>query len=727
MRCLQLHGFSILRHSNPYPLLTPQIPLSILKYFSLVTLLLFVCLFATNTVTAQRNYAENVTIARDTFGVPHIYGKTDADVAYGLAYAHCEDDFKTLYEMLVMIKGHNGRATGVKGATTDFFVHSLGAKAIAEERYETDISPEFRAYLEAFAAGINDYAKAHPKEYKIKRVFPVTGKDIVQGYVLQMTLISDAHKPVGEIIDGKFDKMVEEEPKGSNAFAFSPNRTANGNTMLCVNPHVPFEGFFSWYEAHIKSDEGLDMVGALLPGGVTLFLGTNQHLGWAHTWNGLDLVDVFHLKMHPSKKNLYWLDGQWHKLETSVAKLRVKLKKWLPVIPVRKKIYWSEYGPTYKSKNGEFYSIRFGANQDIRVAEQWFKMNKAQNFEEFREIIKMGALARFNIVYADKEGHIFYVNNGMIPVRNSAYNWTAVLPGDTLATLWTSLHEIDSLPMIQDPECGFVYNVNNTPYNATCDEENIPYGQYAADMGFRMGNNNRSMRFQQLMGEYAEVDFEIMKKIKFDNSYPDTSAFIHSVMMMMDTTDISDKPDLHKMKMAMRTWDREASPQSTEATLFLIVFDYVFKKKGYSDGAFMGPVVIESELFVEALEFTKERLMTHFGSLEVPIEKVQRVRRGEADYYMPGFPDALAANYSKRMDDGTYEGFIGDAYTLLVEYDKTGPIRIETLHPLGASARPDSKHYTDQMPLFSKQTPKPMTMDWDEILKTAERVYHPGE
>lgn len=689
---------------------------------------LLICLLLSTQLFAQRDYAANVTIARDTFGVPHIYGKTDADAAYGLAWAHCEDDFKTLNEMLILIKGHHGRTSGVDGATTDFFVHSLGAKQIAEERYEKDISPEFREYLEGFAAGINDYAKSHKKELTVKRVYPVTPVDIIQGYVLQMTLISDAHKPVSKIIDGKFDQIQEQEPKGSNAFAFSPNRTTNGNTMLCVNPHVPFEGFFSWYEAHMKSDEGLDMIGALLPGGVSLFLGTNQNLGWAHTWNGLDLVDVYHLTMHPKKKNLYWLDGRWHKLETGVAKLRVKLKKWLPVIPVRKKTYWSKYGPTYKSKNGEFYSIRFGANQDIRVAEQWFKMTKAKNLEEFREILKMGALARFNIVYADKEGHIFYVNNGMIPKRNSAYNWTAVVPGDTSATLWTNLYEVDSLPMIQDPDCGYVYNVNNTPYHATCDEENIPYGQFATDMGFRMGDNNRSMRFQQLMRENQQVDFETMKKIKWDNSYPDTSAFINSIMVMMDSTELSSKPELNRMKQAMRSWDREADPQSVEATWFLMVFDYVFKEKDWNDGAFMGPVAIEPELFEEALQFSHDRLIEHFGGIDIPIEQVQRIRRGDsADYYMPGFPDALAANYSKRKDDGTYEGFIGDAYTLVVEYDKTGPIKIETLHPLGASARPESKHYTDQMPLFSKQTPKPMTMDWDEILKTAERVYHPGE
>ncbi|MDX2002591.1 MAG: penicillin acylase family protein [Chitinophagales bacterium] len=693
--------------------------MNVTKRFYLVFVYCCFCYIAT--AQNPRDYAAHVTIARDKYGVPHIYGQTDADVAYGLAWAHSEDDFKTIEEALLMTKGLNGLANGKDGAITDFFVHAMGIKALVDSKYETDISPEFKLYLDGYAAGLNAYAATHKKEVRIPKAFPVCGKDLIQGYVLQMVLISYAHKPIEKIIKGKFDQMVT---KGSNAFALSAPKSESGNTMLCVNPHVAFEGLFSWYEAHLKSDEGLDLLGALFPGGVTIFLGTNQNLGWAHTWNGLKLTDVYRLKMNPDKKNQYWFDGKWEDLQTGKAKLRVKLKKWLPRIPVGKKLYWSKFGPTFKSKNGEFYSIRVAANMDIKAAEQWYRMGKAANKEEFMTAVKMNSIIRFNLIYADKVGNISYIDDGMIPQRNNNLNWEQPVRGDTSLYLWTTWYPTDSLPSVHNPGCGWVYNTNNTPYDATCKEENIPFGKFSPNMGFRTGNNNRSTRFKELMNEHDKVSFDEMKSIKFDISYPAGSEFIVSVLKQLDIS--CSKPELEELRKRMINWDRKAAPESTEATLFMVTIAYIFDKKDYDDNSFLGSIVIEKELMEEALQYTYNHLMAHFGSTNVPISQLQRVRRGSLDLPMPGFPDALAANYSKQdKETGRYYGYVGDTYTMLVEYGPKGPIRIETLSVYGSSARPDSPHYNDQMRLFSKQQTKTMTMDWQQILKEAERVYQP--
>ncbi len=700
-------------HSSSNILLLTMKPLQVL-------LVLF--LFCNVAIQAQtRDYAANVTIARDKWGVPHIYGKTDPDVAYGLAWAHAEDDFKTIEQTLLMSKGMAGLVNGKDGAITDFFVHAMGIKNMVDARYETDVSPEFKRYLDGYAAGLNAYVKAHPKEVRIKKVFPGSGKDIIQGYVLQMVLISAAHKSVEKVVKGKYDLP---ENMGSNAFAFSSAKTANGNTMLCVNPHVAFEGLFSWYEAHLKSDEGMDIMGALFPGGVTIFLGTNQHLGWAHTWNGLHLTDVYRLKMNPDKKNQYWFDGKWEELETGKAKLRVKIKKWLPRIPVGKKLYWSKFGPTFESENGQFYSIRVAANMDIKTAEQWYRMGKANNKEEFWEAVKMNSIIRFTITYADKMGNISLIDNGMIPQRRNDLDWTNPLRGDTSLHLWQTWYPTDSLPQIHNPQCGWVYNTNNTPFDATCEGSNATEANYPEHMGFRKGNNNRSTRFKELMQQYGKISFEEMRKIKFDHSYPTNSEFLVSVMKQLDFE--CAKPELNALRLRMINWNRQAKPDNVDATLFFVGIAYIFKKKGYDDNDFRGAVVMEKELVEEALQYTHDYLMQHFGSTEVPLSKVQLVRRGAVELPMPGFPDALAANYCKQdKESGKYYGYVGDSYTLLVEYDAKGPVRIETLQNYGSSARPDSPHYNDQMRLFSKQQTKTMTMDWPTILKDAERVYQP--
>ncbi len=672
--------------------------------------------------TTTRDYANNVTIARDKWGVPHIYGKTDPDVAYGLAWAHAEDDFKTIEETVLMTKGMNGLINGKDGAITDFFVHAMGITRVVDAKYETDITPEFKRYLDGYAAGLSAYAAAHPKQVRIKKAFPLTGKDMIKGYTLRMILISYAHGKVEDIVKGKFDVP---EVKGSNAFALAPPKTDNGNTLLCVNPHVPFEGAFSWYEAHLKSDEGMDIIGALFPGGVTVFLGTNQNLGWSHTWNGLNLTDVYRLKMNPDQKNQYWYNGKWEDLELGKAKLRVKIKKWLPRIPVGKKIYWSKFGPTFKSPNGDFYSIRFPSNMDIRAAEQWFRMNKATNKAEFMTAVKMNALCRFNIIYADKKGNVSFIDDGMIPQRDNSLDWTLPLRGDTSLYLWETWLPTYSMPQIHNPNCGWVYNTNNTPYEATCDGENIPVGTFSKNMGFRKGMNNRSLRFKALMEQYPKVGFEEMKKIKFDNSYPSTGLFIQSVMSQLDND--YGNTDLNALRDRMLKWNRTASPDDVDAPLFMICIEYIFKKKDYDDNHFRREIEIGKELFAEALAYTQANLMDHFGTTLVPLKDIQRIKRGNVEMPMPGFPDAIAANYSKQnKENGKYYGYVGDSYTMLVEYDANGPIRIESLSPFGASANPQSPHYTDQLPLFSTQQTKVMSMDWEQIKKDAERIYHPG-
>jgi len=539
--------------------------------------------------------------------------------------------------------------------------------------------------------------------------------------VLQMVLISSIHKSVSKIVGGEYDL-----PKnmGSNAFAFSPPKTANGNTMLCANPHLAFEGLFSWYEAHLKSDEGMDIVGALFPGGVTIFVGTNQHLGWSHTWNRLNLYDTYRLKMNPKKKDQYWFDGKWETLEKDKAKLRVKLKKWLPRIPVPKAIYWSKFGPTFKSANGQFYAVRVPANMDIRAAEQWYRMNKATNKQEFMDAVSMNAIVRFTITYADKEGNISFIDDGMLPVRQKNLDWQQPVRGDTSLHLWETFYPTDSMPQVHNPSCGWVYNTNNTPYDATCAEGNIQLGSIPSLWGFRTGMNNRANRFKELMVKYPTVTFEEMSKIKFDNTYPSNSEFLVSVMDQMDIT--CTKPELEKLRRRMINWNRIATKDDVDATLYLVALNYIFKKLGYDDQNFLGAVVIEKEMLEEALQYTHDYCNQYFGSTEVPLSKVQLVKRGDVELPMPGFPDALAANYSKQdAENGKYYGYVGDSYTLLVEYDANGPVLIETLHNYGSSARPDSPHYTDQMELFSKQQTKTMTMDWEVILKEAKKVYQP--
>jgi acyl-homoserine-lactone acylase len=693
--------------------------------FSKATISLFLFLLLFSEIHAQtRNYSEHVEIVRDQWGVPHIYGKTDPDVAYGLAWANAEDDFKTMQENFLPVKGLMGKWKGKDGAPLDFLVEFLGSMKIAEAKYEKEISPEFKKYLEGYCQGVNDYAKEHPEEVEVKDAFPIEPVEVVATYHYLMALITALQDQLKNVMDGKLDSMAVKF--ASNAFAVNNLKSENGNPILVVNPHLRFEGWFSWYEAHLVSEEGMNMMGALFHGGTSVFVGTNEHLGWSHTWNKYDLVDTYKLKMHPSDKLSYEFDGEWEKLEKNKVKLKVKLKNWLPTITVNKTYYTSCIGPVLSSKNGEFYALRWGAMDEVRTAEQWYKMNKAENFNEFYQTLEMNALPRFNIVYADRDQNIFYIDNGIVPKRLADFEWKTVVPGNTSKAVWSEFYATKELPQVLNPDCGYVFNTNNTPFSATCTNDSLIKGNWDCYMDYRIGDNNRSGRFMELIEEKERVDFDDLKKIKFDNRYPKDGTFLRSISIIKEV-DANKYPDLKEIILSMQTWDKIADPESVAATYYLIALTYIFDKFSLSDESFIDGVQLDETKAIEAINHTKEHLMEHFQTIQVPLKEIQVIHRGDKDYSMPGYPDVLAANYSKpRKGDGKFEGIMGDTYTMIVEYGKNGPIRIESLVNFGSSAHPESKHFDDQLQLWIKQQTKSMTFDREEILKNAERIYHPG-
>jgi len=259
-------------------------------------ILLFVtCLTLTyNWANAQINPAK-IDIIRDSFGVPHIFGKTDPDVAYGLAWAHAEDDFATIQQSLMAGKSMLAQYQGKKGASIDYIIHLLRIPELVEAKYESDLSPAFKKLLEGYAAGLNAYANAHPKEILLKKIFPVTPKDMVQYSVLQLCVLSGADKALSSIFGGTVPLLENYKTAGSNAFAFNSAKTTDGQVYLDINAHQPLEGPVAFYEAHLNSEDGWNIIGANFPGAPCILHGCNEYLGWAHTVNSPEKLDVYQI------------------------------------------------------------------------------------------------------------------------------------------------------------------------------------------------------------------------------------------------------------------------------------------------------------------------------------------------------------------------------------------------------------------------------------------------
>lgn len=681
--------------------------------------LLFLAVFSFQTLLAQIN-PDNIKIVRDKWGVPHIFAKTDAEVSYGLAWANAEDDFKTMQLTLLAGKGMVGKHSGKDGATIDYVVALLRCREIAQEQYDKQLSPEYKRLIEGYIAGINAYAAKHPEEVLVKGTFPTTPKEYTASTILSLSMISGVDAVLQRIFKGQTKVLEQFKAAGSNAIAIHSSKTTDGSAYLAINPHQPLEGPVAWYEAHLCSEEGLNVLGALFPGGPVIFVGTNEHLGWTHTVNYQDKVDVFQLEMNPANKMQYQYDGRWETLEQRKVKLRVKMKGL--TIPVKKTALWSKYGATIQTKQGTF-SVRFSANQDIRGVEQWYKINKARNFSEFYKAMQMTAIPGFNTIYADKRDTIFYVSNGKIPFRTVGYDWKNTIPGNTSKTLTTAFHPFQDLPQYLNPPSGYLFNANHTPFNATAPNDNLKNENFDPTMGYETLDNNRSIRFQEQFSQYSKISFEDFKRIKYDGQLPQNKLYFPSNTDELFKLNPEEYPDIQPIVKVLNNWDRKTNIESKGAAVFLIIFNYFteeISKKGVE------PIdKISKEQAIAAFRYAKSYMTQHFGQTDIALGDIQKLVRGHIEKPVWGLPDVITAMHARPYKEGKLKVVQGESYIGLVKFPKEGLPEIETVLNFGQSTHENSPHFADQMELYLSQKTKKMTLDKAEVMKTAVRVYSP--
>ncbi|MBO0935120.1 penicillin acylase family protein [Fibrella sp. HMF5335] len=709
---------------------------------------LFLFFFLPQIVVAQINPA-SVTIARDAFGVPHIFAKTDPEVAYGLAWAHAEDNFKTIQYLMLPAKGLLGRQLGKTGAAADYVMELLHAGELVAGTKGPALSPDFQAVVEGYLQGINDFARAHPEQVLDKRAFPFSLTDYLKTSVLSLSVISGfdgalkaiyagrtptidfgspatAHRPARRRqnrADWLGDALNELSFPGSNAFAIHPAKTTEGEALLAINSHQPLEGPVAWYEAHLCSEQGWNIIGGLFPGGVTIFHGVNEHLGWAHTVNYQDKIDTYQLQTDKAHPGQYLFDGKWLPLEVKKVKLHVK---GIPVA-IGRKAYWSVYGPTVVTKKGTF-ALRLGANQELHGLEQWYRMNKARSFSEFHKALEPTAIPGFNIVYADRDT-IYYVSNGKIPRRDPAYNWAGTLPGNTSRTRWTQFHPLSDFPAYVNPPGGYVFNMNHTPFNATAPADNLKPEQFDLTIGYERFNTNRSVRFGELIAPLDKVSYADFKRIKYDLQLPQKLSYAAGPdANALFTLSPDAYPDISEQILTLKTWNRQATVDSPGAGLFLMVYHYWTDKL---NDVSPRPALTAADC-AESLRYAKSFMLKHFGKTGVTLGEYQQHARGNRATPIWGLPDVLASIYSAPYktptgQTGRVHSTNGESYIMLVKFPKTGLPIIETVNCFGASANPSSPHFTDQMNLFTGMKTKPMTLDKATVLSTAKRIYHPAE
>ena len=669
-----------------------------------------------NTTFSQEIDVKNIEILRDSYGVPHIYAKTDAELAYGLAWAHSEDDFKTIQEAYLAGNGLLSKYIGLRGAPADFLTQLIRSDYVVDSLYNT-IDKNFIKVIEGYAQGINKFAELNPDQVLVKKLFPITPKKMVKYSFLQLFISSEGDKAIRSIFENNVTNIsfLDDNKLGSNLFAFSTNITKNGETYLGINTHQPLDGPTSWYEAHLVSEEGTNIIGATFAGAPCILTGTNENLGWTHTVNYPDKTDIFQLEM-VDRKN-YRFDNQILKLKTYKAKAYIKILG-IP-IRVKKKYYESIYGPTLKNKNG-FYSVRTASLFHIRGLEQWWKMNKAKNFTEFYDILKMNQIPGYNIGYADKNDTIFYISNGIIPKRNDAYNWKTIVPGNTKKTLWNKYYNTEELPQVISPKSGYVYNANHSPFKSTSIEENPDPNDFAKNMNFELYDNNRSKRIFELINSYQSINYNDFKEIKYDHTFP--TPFHYNFMDVNKIMDMlpEDYPEIKDLLIQIQEWDRKTNIESVGAGTYAMFYYSLDKyyRKNYINRNF------SKDIIAQALMDVKERMIKYFKTTKVKLGDYQKLVRGNIEISIWGMPDVITAMNANNHKEGKIRVTHGESYIQFAKFSKN-ETEIESIISYGSSDHEDSEHYSDQMHIYKNFGTKKMSFDKETNYKNAKKIYNP--
>jgi acyl-homoserine-lactone acylase len=688
----------------------------------LLLLSLFTCILQLANAQNTSNpiiKTDKITIARDTYGVPHIFAPTDPEVAYGLAWAHAEDDFTTIQTLMLTGKGKLASYLGTKGATIDYVVGLLNTKATVIAQMN-QMDPSFIQLVKGYLMGLEAYAKAHPDKVLNKHVFPITIEEYLSATVFSVAVFCGVDKALPKILNGTIPALPGFTGEGSNSIAVHATKSATGENMLLINAHQPIEGATAFYEAQLQSEEGWNILGGLFPGAPLIFHGTTPNLAWAHTVNLQDKIDVYQLetdKAHPGK---YKVDGDWLTLEKRKIKLSIK---GIP-FPISKMAYTSIYGPTAVTPEGKYFSMRLPALMDAGALQQWYAMNKAQNFTQFKAALTQNHLPMFNIIYADKRDTIFYISNGKMPYRNADtnYHWNATLPGNTLATLWTKFKPLSALPQYLNPKSGYLFNTNHSPFMATAENENLNPANFDAYDGYELTHNNRSRRAKDLIDQLDKISYADLKRIKFDRQLPAKILFPYG--FTADTLFLLDEnnyPKYASLITSLKNWDHKAVAESNGALIYNLAYYHVPKiMKDHKNEK------LTTEEAIETYAYIYDFLMKNYKRLDVTLGEVQRLVRGEENWPQSGMPDVLAAVQTEPFGSAQRKMNSGDAYIEFVRFPKDGSLPlIESVNTFGASSLKGAKHFADQRALYQAQSLKKMSMDKEEVLKNAESIYHP--
>ena len=676
--------------------------------------------FNKNEVAFHLKKAESyrAEITRDIWGVPHVYGESDADAAFGLAFAHAEDDFKNTAENMYLYRAEMGLRDGADGAIQDYLIKVLKIREKIEQNYLTELNKDVRKVLEAYAAGINYWMIQNP-DNDYNHFFPITEQDIVAGFAIQNLFFSGVVSSIEKLQREENSKEEythlyknEQFVTGSNVLAVNSSKTSDQSTRIIINSHQPLDGPLAWYEAQVSSDEGWNIMGGLFPGSPFIFVGFNENIAWGFTVNKPDLSDSYLLKINPENENQYLLDGKWKDFEIEIINLPIKIfgpLKWT----IKREARYSAHGPVLEVAN-KSYALRFAGMNDIKQVNQWFAMNKSNSLDEWIKAMKKRSIISFNGVFADKEDNIFFLHNSSSPKRLEGINWKEVIDGTRSDLIWDSYVDFSEIPQFKNPSSGWIASTNQDPFKVTSVSDNLKSSNYSSTLGLQTRMTNRAYRSIELFDQYKTVNEEEFDLIKFDNKYSKQSRSYSYVSKIFDMD--FESPKLNEARDVLKNWDLGTDFKNTSAALGVCVLSNEWISE---QGQRMpqDPEISFRECVGE-LENT-------YGRVNPPWSERNFIVRGDKKISVQGGPDVLRAIYGRNDKEGDLKAAGGDGLYIHVSWDKNGQQNSKSIHQYGSSTQHiKSKHFDDQVKLYVEEKYKPTFFDKKDLEKNTASVYY---
>lgn len=695
--------------------------------------------------------AARVTIIRDTWGVPHIYGPTDGSVVFGLGYAQAEDNFWQIEDDYLFALGRAAAVYGSAELANDMVRAAFDVERLSRAEYDRE-PPERKAVWNAFAAGINYYLRTHSEVrprllrrfepwFPFARFRSASAGSTVDGVRLRDVVAERIDTGTGESAPpmaagtltangGGTDPGTNDGTSGSNAWAVAPARTRSGAALLFQNPHSPFFGRSQRYEMHIESESGWHVSGFAILGTPMPRSGHNEQLGWVLTNTGADDADAFLLTFgHPTDPLAYRSGPDWRQATSHEAEIAVRTPQGTE--RRRYRFLRTHHGPVVQAPDGLRYAVRRARFEDGGSLQQWYAMGKATSLEEFRAALAATAFPNSNTTYADRDGNIMYVHGNAVPRRDSRFDWSRPVDAADPATEWQGYHELHELPQLVNPPAGWLQNTNATPFRASADGSNPDPADYPSYMAPE-SDNARARASRRILSGRDDWTFEAWSEAAFDTYVNEADSVIDLIIDEWERLGATDPDRVSRVDeavMALQSWDQVSTVESTAMTYFMLWTERIAEARRSPDP---WPAVRALEDVMDWLERTWGRTAVPWGE----INRLQRIHtsgrvpfdNNAPSLAVPGGPGGIGIifNFGTRPgpEGRRRYGTRGHSWVGVVEF---GPrVQARSIVNFGQSADSASVHWFDQAALYARGELKPALFYRTEVEASAVRRYRPG-